>query len=472
MKSKLGRRLSAVALVVILCLFSSGVVLALAGNDPQLLWASLAEEDYQRALELAIAQGRKNPLYSLLAYYLSFLSFNSSAEIRMINFEYIDRPIREEDVQAFTADLAKYGAQDPVVYKLVKAIYEFNENRNEAEGIRLVREALAERETCLGHYLHYCFTGDVESCQRAAALAERPGYLNQLLLILDYNANWERGQEPDKEKYVAALEKILADDDYYFDTRSYLNFIQMGLGERWVSAIGPGGPNGEPFFGALCAFTAWDAFPRFAPRHQILLTLAVAGPGGQNTWDGEELLGYIAEETRKSYAPLVTMIKIYENFHEYQYAEVYRLADELLAMEITDPFYFFYFYDLAYEYEMFFFRGYYPEQTMIEKAVRLYEKAYQLAPPDSAYWQGVALRGKGRSEYYAKAYQASLTTLTETLTLLDEPTCSIFICLDYYALGDWEKGAAWEQKVRATFADNAHVLAEFEEMLSAVKAGR
>ncbi|HEY8391831.1 MAG TPA: hypothetical protein VIL83_03795, partial [Capillibacterium sp.] len=87
-------------------------------------------------------------------------------------------------------------------------------------------------------------------------------------------------------------------------------------------------------------------------------------------------------------------------------------------------------------------------------------------------WQGVALRGKGRSEYYAKAYQASLTTLTETLTLLDEPTCSIFICLDYYSLGDWEMGAAWEQKVRATFADNAHVLAEFEEMLSAVKAGR
>ena len=195
----------------------------------------------------------------------------------------------------------------------------------------------------------------------------------------------------------------------------------------------------------------------------------MAGPGGQNTWDGEQLLCYIDEETLTTYAPIVKMIRIYENFHAYQYEEVYRLADELLAMEIADPFYFFYFYDLAYEYEMFFFAGYYPDQTMIDKAVRIYEKAYELAPPDSAYWQGAVLLGKGRSQYYAKQYQDSLETLTEVLEMSDDPVSYIFICLDYYALGDRENGAVWEQKVRQTFVNNENTLRDFERLLSAVK---
>ncbi|NLM37532.1 MAG: hypothetical protein GX202_05330 [Firmicutes bacterium] len=470
MKANL-RRQALVAMVAVLFFFSfSGVALALVENDLQLLWDSLAEEDYQRALELAVAQGQENPLYFLLAFYLSHVSFNSSAEIRLILWQYYTLPSGDESLQTFAGDLAQYAAEKPFVYKLAMAIVEFNEYRNKAEAVKLVQESLAERETALGYYLDYCFTDNAESCKKAALLSQRPAYLNQHLLILDYNEKIESGREPEKDKYVTELEKLLANDDYYFDIDNYHNFIQLGLGEKWVSAIGPSGPNNEPFFGALCDFTAWDSFPKFAPRHQILMTLAVAGPGGQNSWHGEQLLGRIDEETLEIYAPLVKMIRIYENFHDYQYEEVYRLANELLAM-ITDPFYFLYFYDLAYEYEMFFFADYYPDQTMIDKAVLIYDKAYQLAPPDSPYWQGMALRGKGRSQYYAGRYQDSLATLTKVLALTDDPVSYIFICLDYYALGDLENGAAWEEKVRSFFAGYDNTLQDFERLLGEVKGG-
>jgi len=242
-----------------------------------------------------------------------------------------------------------------------------------------------------------------------------------------------------------------------------------GLGEKYISAIGPSGPNHEPYFGPLCAITEWESFKQFAPRHQILLAFAVAGPGGQNIWDAERLLEDIDEQTLEEYAPLVKMISIYGNFHSYQYDEVYKGADELLAMEITAPFYLPYIYDLAYEYEMFYFAGYRAEQAMIDRAVQLYDKAYALAAAESPYLQGYILKEKGRSLYYAKRYRDAIDTLLLGLSLKDEPVFYMFLSLSYYALGDLESGAAWEAKVRALFAENERILGEFEQLLHEVK---
>ena len=138
-------------------------------------------------------------------------------------------------------------------------------------------------------------------------------------------------------------------------------------------------------------------------------------------------------------------------------------------MGIADPFYFTYIYDLAYEYEMFYFAGYHAEQEMIDRAVQLYDKAYALAPAESPYWKECVLQGKGRSQFYAKRYQDSIDTLILALSMSDDPICYIFLSLDYYALGNLESGAAWEAKVREVFANNERVLEQFEELLSEVK---
>jgi len=433
------------------------------------LWDSIAAEDYQQALELSIVQGQENPLYFELAFYFAIISFNSSNQRRQVNEELRYAIFNEETIEAFIQDLNEYLPEHNPLYKLVKAIIEFDEYQNTAQAIKLVEESLVERETVLGYYLQFSFTNNIESLRKAAALAERPAGLKVRLLIADYNEEWDRNREPDRAKYAAEFEKLLADDHYYFENQDYLMFLQMGLGKTWHNTIGPAGPNDEPFFGALCAVAAWDSFAKFAPRHRVLFALAVGGPGGQNTEDAEQLLSYIDDETLSTYAPLVKMLRIYESFHDYQYDEAYQLADELLAMDLDDPFYYMYLYDLAYEYEMFFFEGYYPDQTMIDKAVLLYDKAFRAAPPESRFWQEAALRDKGRSQYYAKQYEDSIATLTAALALREDPFCDIFICLDYYALKDYENGAIWEQRVRDAFAGNTSILAEFGHMLSKVK---
>jgi len=433
------------------------------------LWHSLDAEDYQQALELSMVRGQQNPLYFELAFYLSAISFNSGDQRRQILEELRYADYGDATIEAFLQELKNNSPANSTFHKLVEAMVTFNDYQNERRAIALVIESLAERETVFGYYLQYAFTDDIEGLKKAIALAERPASMIMQLLIHNYNADIDVDREPNEAYYVAEFEKLLADDSYYFNNQDYQNFLQMGLGMRWVGAIGPAGPNNEPFFGELCAVTAWDSIPKFAPRHQVLFALAVGGPGGQNTPDAERVLEYIDEQTLQTYAPLVKMLKIYENFHDYQYDVVYQLADELLAMDISDPFYFMYLYDLAYEYEVFFFEGYYPDQTMIDKAVLLYDKAFQLAPPESPLWQAAVLRDKGRSQFYAKQYEASIATLTESLALHEDHICDVFICLDYYGLEDYENGAIWEQRVREVFADNRGVLADFEYLLSEVK---
>ncbi|HHU50301.1 MAG TPA: hypothetical protein GXZ36_00530 [Firmicutes bacterium] len=456
-------------LVILMTVCSSGILTAAEETSIRSLWESLAGEDYQQALQLSIEEGQKNPVYFLLAYYLALVSFNSTHQIDQINGEISAAEINSHAVAAFINDMDQYLAKGSPSYKLVEAIIQFIEYQNPTAATKLVAEALREKETALGYYLDFAFREDLESLQKAVRLAERPGFMQEQLLFHRYNQELDKAEEVNKEQFLSAIEELLSNDAYYFDIKDYHNFIQVGLGEKYLSAVGPSGPNNEPFFGPLCAVTQWDSFKKFAPRHQILFTFAVAGPGGQNIWDAEQLLSFIDESTLATYAPLVKMINIYGNFHDYQYAEVYKGADELLAMAITDPFYFVFIYDLAYEYEMFYFAGYYPEQKMIDRAVQLYDKAYALAPAESAFWKECVLQGKGRSQFYAKRYQDSIDTLLLALSLRDDPLCYIFLSLDYYALGDQENGAAWEAKVRAAFAGNKRVLRQFEELLGDVK---
>jgi len=456
-------------LIILMMVCVSGIAFASEQQNIRLLWESLAEENYQQALQLSIEQGQINPVYFELANYLTMISFNSSHQLHQIRQELYTAQIDSNTIELFVNDMDKYLTKGSPFYKMVDAIIRFNEYQNQSQAINLVAEALSEKETALGYFLQHAFCDDLESLEKAALLTEKPGFLNEQLLFHRYNQKLSDHKKVNKDQFVPAIEELLSSDDYYFDTQDYHYFIQIGLGEKYISASGPSGPNHEPFFGALCTITEWESFKKFAPRHQILFAFAVAGPGGQNIWDAERLLEYIDERTLEVYAPLVKMISIYGNFHDYQYDRVYKGADDLLAMGIADPFYFTYIYDLAYEYEMFYFAGYHAEQEMIDRAVQLYDKAYALAPAESPYWKECVLQGKGRSQFYAKRYQDSIDTLILALSMSDDPICYIFLSLDYYALGNLESGAAWEAKVREVFANNERVLEQFEELLSEVK---
>lgn len=423
-------------------------------------WDSLSSENYEQALNIAFEKGYTNAVYFEIAYYLEIISFHSRHLLHQINEEIRAGKIDSQKIKEFENEMKQYLEKDSPFMDMTQAIIEFNEHNQKATAIKLVSKALSKKETTLGYYLHFAFQGNQEALKKAAELSKLPGFLNQYSLILSFNNN-----QMTKDEMLTNLEKLLASDDYYFDQDDYRNYIQMGLGKRFVSGIGPSGPDGEPYFGELCQVTAWDSFKKFAPRHQVLFAFAVGGPGGQNTGDAEKLLTMIDEKTQQTYAPFVKMLRIYEDFHDYQYPDVFQGANELLAMELNDPVYFTFVYDLAYEYEMFYFKGYHAEQPMIEKAVQLYEKAYQLAPERSSYWKECVLQGKGRSQFYAGAYRESIDTLNQALTLQDDPLCFMFLSLDYYAIKDSKNGAFWETKSRKAFTQNRNILNQFDELL-------
>lgn len=423
-------------------------------------WDSLSGENYEQALNIALEKGYANAVYFEIAYYLEIISFRSKHLLQQINEEIRAGKIDDQKIKEFEKEMNQYLEKNSPFIDLSQAIIEFNEHNQKEAAIKLVSKALSKKETSLGYYLKYAFQSDQEALKKAAGLSKLPGFLNQYDLILSFN-----DKRMTQEEMLTNLEQLLANDDYYFDKNDYLNYIQMGLGKRFAGGIGPSGPNGEPYFGELCQVTAWDSFKKFAPRHQVLFAFTVGGPGGQNTADVEKLLTMIDEKTQETYRPFIIMLGIYENFHDYQYPEVFKGADQLLAMELNDPIYFTFVYDLAYQYEMFYFNGYHSEQPMIEKAVKLYEKAYQLAPERSSYWKECVLQGKGRSQFYAGAYHESIDTLKQALALQDDPLCFIFLSLDYYAIKDSENGVYWENKVREAFADNKRVLNQFDELL-------
>jgi len=97
---------------------------------------------------------------------------------------------------------------------LVEAIIQFNEHRNQAQAIKLVEEALREKETTLGYYLQYAFCDNIESLKKAALLAERPGFLHEQLMFLSYNQELNAHNEVNKERFVPEIEELLSSDDY------------------------------------------------------------------------------------------------------------------------------------------------------------------------------------------------------------------------------------------------------------------
>lgn len=432
-------------------------------ENKKVFWNNLSAENYRQAFDAALELGEKNPIYFEVAYYLQAISFRSKHLLHEVGQAILHAEIDKTSINRIERDMDQFLPNDSAFRFLVRAIIQFNEFNNKTGAEELLQKAMSKKETSLGHYLVYAFTNDIEALSKVYVEGKDKGFVRQQMLIHAYNQG-EKG-----ENLRSEMELLLSDDTYYFDKEDYLNFLQMGFGERFVSSIGPGGPNNEPFFGPLCRVTAWDSFKRLAPRHQVLLAFAVGGPGGQNTGHAEELIKIIDEKTLRTYAPIILMLRIYENFHDYRYEEVYQDADELLAMDLDDAFYFIYLYDLAYEYELFFFAGYRAEQRMIDKAVALYEKAYQKVPKWSSFWQECVLQGKGRSQYYAKRYEDSIDTLKAALALRDDPICYIFLCLDYYAIRDKTNGSYWESKARKAFAGNRSILREFEQLLSEVK---
>lgn len=450
----------------LLVLFNLLLVLPLVNASviptTQNFWEYFSNGNYDQALSLCLELGETNPIYFELGFYLGAVNFTSTHQLHQINQAMQGGAINQEDMIAFEADLNQYLPPTASEHMLVKAIIEYNESNNPTAAKQLVTQALAEKKTALGYYLQYAFQEDVNGLKNAVELSNRPAFMKMLQLILDYN-------QGNTESFLPEIQALLGSDAYYFDKEDYLNLITMGLGQRFSGGVGPSGPNGEPYFGELCMVTGWEEFKSFSPRHQILFTFTVGGPGGQNTHDAEKLLELISDDVQQQYAPFVTMLRIYENFHNYQYEAVYQGADELLKLNLTDPSYFAYVYDLAYEYEMFYFTGYHPEPKMIEKSVFLYELAYKLAPQWSSFWKEGVLQGKGRSQFYAKQYLASINTLKQALEFSDDPLCYLFLSLDYYAIGDVENGAYWENLTRIIFSGNDPILKDYDNLLVGIK---
>lgn len=213
MKQKLWLKTGLFILIIVaVCL--SGIVLASDTQNIGLLWESLAGEDYQQALQLAIEQGQINPVYFELAYYLEIISFNSSQQFHQISQELYAAQIDSDTIEVFMNDMEKYLPTDTPLYKLVEAIIQFNEHRNQAQAIKLVEEALREKETTLGYYLQYAFCDNIESLKKAALLAERPGFLHEQLMFLSYNQELNAHNEVNKERFVPEIEELLSSDDY------------------------------------------------------------------------------------------------------------------------------------------------------------------------------------------------------------------------------------------------------------------
>ena len=118
---------------------------------------------------------------------------------------------------------------------------------------------------------------------------------------------------------------------------------------------------------------------------------------------------------------------------------------------------------------MFYFSGYRPEQAMINKAISLYDKAYEITPKWSTFWKEGVLQGKGRSQFYAQKYQDSIVTLKQALDILDDPICYFFLSLDYYAIKDSKNGTYWEGKMRKAFKDDENILSQYDEMLKKLR---
>ena len=174
------------------------------------------------------------------------------------------------------------------------------------------------------------------------------------------------------------------------------------------------------------------------------------------------------EKDRNAYWQLINILRVYENFHDYNYDEVYRLTEEILKSDMDPQDYFMPVYDLGYQFEIFYL-NYYKEPRLIEYAVRLYEKSCRMIPAWSKAYTAYTWVSWGRSQYYAGKYEESIRTLKKGVEKIEYPLFYLFLSLNYYRLKDNAEGKYWEDKTRKAYKNNRNIINEFEEMLKEAK---
>ncbi|MGE5529756.1 MAG: hypothetical protein ACM3X6_11530, partial [Patescibacteria group bacterium] len=260
----------------------------------------------------------------------------------------------------------------------------------------LVQKALRKRESALGYYLLYCFerrntAASIEALRACLRLKPDADYARLFLYYALANAH------APEEELDALAEEILR-SAAVLKVEDYRNLVAVSLGQRFVSGIGPAGPDGEPYFGALYAIENWPAVERASNIQKILLAYALGIGGGQNTGDAERVLDMAGEETRRAYAALIAILRAYESFHEYQYDEACRFADQVLQDHQLDrDFYFMPIYDLGYQFEEFFRQWRRDDRRLIDRAIKLYERSLAMVPAWSKAYSGYVHLSLGRS---------------------------------------------------------------------------
>ena len=430
-------------------------------------WRLWEEGNYPAAREMVLSLAAESPGYLYPAYYLYSLVMENGDLLPMIADE-IGFRLDQEGIEAFRADLAQYLPADSPGRRLAEAIVAFNWDGQEKQALDLAQKALAKRKSALGYYLLGVFqkgAAGIKALRSCLELCPEAGFAR--LLVCFYLAE---GNASAKELRAAAKE-ALSNPQCFFRVEDYRDLVQIILGEHFLNAIGPAGPEGEPYFGPLYALTDWETVKQISPAQKVFLAYALATGGAQDTQDAEAILAPVDEPTKAAYAPLIKILRVYESFHEYDYEEACRLTDELLRARLADGFYFMPLYDLGYQFELFYLQWRRNDRRLLERAVALYEQAVSLRPKWSKAYTAYTYFSLGRSLYYGGRYAESLAVLQNGLAEVDFPHFYLFISLNYYRLGDPEQGKLWETKARAVLTEKKliELLREYEELLKEAK---
>jgi hypothetical protein len=244
---------------------------------------------------------------------------------------------------------------------------------------------------------------------------------------------------------------------------------QVFLGVKSLSAIGPGGPNGEPFYGELYHVTNWSLIDKMSPEQKLFFACTAGYGGFQGTTDAEKIIKDIPAELLNRYRDEVYLLRLFENFYSYNYDKVLALASEIVSNQgLSSRMMYSDYYNMAYQLEMQGMR--FKIMKLSEASALLYQKAYENIPEWAGYSKNYIAYEWARALYFTGRYQDAISLLEKNLSLDVFPYGTIILSWAYYRLNDNVNGKKYEDIFNKEFNGQQKLQAQFYSELSNINS--
>lgn len=432
--------------IIILCLIKA-TAFTLDSNVEQ-FWKNWEKSDYEGAKKYGEAVCSEKPEYLIPLYYIDQIDPENGYQ-EVIEQLLAQRKGSIGHADNLPADCKLSIGDDSFLYYYIQAVIQnlkkspFNESLDKSLNKKESADALLFR-----------FFNSKEHSVKDLLEAKNilPG--NPSVLFYNLRANLIQDKNTSNSLNYYYLLVISNKTPLLINDYRYLG--QVFLGANLPPVKGPGGPNGEPYYGELYQVTNWPLVNMMDPVHRLFFACTVGYGGFQNSADAERILKDIPGDLQDMYHDEIYILRIFENFNSYNYDNILNIASEAVSNKmLSSRMIYNDYYNMAYQLEMQAMK--FKINKLMEASVLLYRKAFENIPDWASFSRNYIAFEWSRALYYTARYGEAASLLEKNVDLSAFPFATVILSWSYYRLNDKINGKKYEDLFNKNFTDQKKI---------------